>query len=57
MTFSIIYAVVALIFLLAVFLVTYRLGGKKLAIGLSIAAFLIFSVFYVVLVIMATSQM
>jgi hypothetical protein len=57
MPFTFLYAIAALLGLLAVFLVTYRLRGLKWALGLTIAVFIITSVCYIAFVAIATSQM
>jgi hypothetical protein len=57
MTMTFIYGIFALLFLLAIFLVAYRMRGARFAIGLSVAAFFFLVVSYVVLVILVTSKM
>jgi hypothetical protein len=57
MPFTFIYTTIALLLLIVVFFVAYRLRGLRLAIGLSIAIFIILGSCYLALVAIATSQM
>jgi hypothetical protein len=57
MPFTFIYALAALIFLIVVFLVAYRMRGLRFALGLSLAAIILFIACYLAFVAIATSQM
>jgi hypothetical protein len=54
---TILYIVFGLMCLLTVFFVTYRLRGLKIALGISAIALFSLWFFYVVLVMLVTSQM
>jgi hypothetical protein len=54
---TVIYVAVTLVILTVVFLVAYLVRGLKFALGTSLAALVLLSIFYAGLVVFATSQM